>query len=315
MKKSGLISAGNVLVRNLSRGVLWIGLALCAYAIWEMLPQVAQARARIQSWQVVIIPICLMIIWALTVAAWRLIVLAFTSTAIPWSSAFRQSGLLLVGKYIPGGVFGFMARAHDGDAAVSARRHLAAGAYEQTTALLITTATGAVLYLGARLREPWWLIAIFLVPYGVAAVLPTLGSALSRVRGLQPVVIEVGKLASSRTLLCALFLQQLAVMSWMGIVVIVATGLYGLEWLPAIGVAGAFSLGISAGLLVLIAPGGIGIRESAFAGLAVAFLPWQAALVCAAMLRMIAMVLDVCAGGIAAFIGAARDTHKTARGR
>jgi hypothetical protein len=313
MKMSESTPARNVLVRRLSGGVLWLGLALCAYATWRMFPQIEQAKGRLGIWHAATLFTCLLAAWFLTVSAWRLIVLAFTSISIPWSNAFRQSGLLLVGKYIPGGVFGFMARMSEGDATVSTKRHFVAGLYEQATSLLITTATGAVFYLSARMQEPWLLAATLIIPFAVAAAAPALGFVLSRLRkNIGPEIGEVEIRAPSRVLLPALFLQHLVVMSWMGIVVIMATGLYGLGLLPAIGVAGAFSLGISAGLLVIIVPGGMGIREGAFAGLAVAFLPWQAALACAAMLRMLAMLLDVGAGCVAVVIGACRYSNNRA---
>ena len=64
----------------------------------------------------------------------------------------------------------------------------------------------------------------------------------------------------------------------------------------ALGLGGAFGLAITAGALAFFAPGGIGVREMSMAGLATLWLPMPQALALAALLRLLAVVLDIAAG-------------------
>src|SRR5690606_19297748 len=120
------------------------------------------SRQDLLEWALWALPL-LLVVWGVTILSWRQMVFAYTGTTIGWERAAHNLGLLLIGKYIPGGVVGFVARAYDVDSddgrPVAPRvAHVAAGLGEQVGGLLSTTLFGAVLYVAA-LAEWWWLVA------------------------------------------------------------------------------------------------------------------------------------------------------------
>jgi uncharacterized membrane protein YbhN (UPF0104 family) len=85
--------------------------------------------------------------------------------------------------------------------------------------------------------------------------------------------------------------------------------------LAAIGIAGAFSLAVTLGMLAIFAPGGIGIREVVFVLLCGPWLDGNAALLLAAAMRILAVIFDLFAGAVAVLLGLARGEPLPPRSR
>ena len=288
---------GHLMLQVFQRAALWIGLALCLFAAWKLLADVqgldVPGPASIGA-----LLALLLLAWACVVAGWRLLVQAFLGEPLPWITALRQSGLLLIGKYIPGGIFGLLARATDPTGGHSHARLLGVGIYEQVGTITLVGTNGLVLVASAMVNLRL-LVLLPLVPLApVAAILvlhrllrrmtlPRMLQAVEQVQELQP---SAGRLARS------MYVTHVSALAWSAIVAWLAVDLFSQPPIDALGLGGAFGLAITAGALAFFAPGGIGVREMSMAGLATLWLPMQQALALAALLRLLAVILDIAAG-------------------
>lgn len=285
--------------------VLWLGLLMCVYALWRsrMLMTDAVGRAGIMGWACVA---CLLVGgWGFAVVAWRWYLLAYTGQVPSWRAAMRQMGLLLIGKYIPGGVFGFLARLYD-QAGVSRQRLFWAGLAEQSVGVVMPITLGGVLYLAAVWHIAWLCLALSLPLLAVAGI-----RLLHRLAEWLPWTRRhvVAELPAWRMLLLAATGQLAQLLFWVALAAMLAHALFGLEIQAALGVAGAFLLAVAAGMLVVFVPGGIGVREVALVGLASYWVEMPQATFLTALLRILSSALDLAAGGVAAVISADGETE------
>jgi uncharacterized membrane protein YbhN (UPF0104 family) len=242
-----------------------------------------------------------LVVWVTSVAAWRNYLYSFTGAMPAWREAFRQIGLLLVGKYIPGGIFGFVARIYD-EASAQRGPLLAAGVVEQLVGAAMATMLGALCYLAGWYRQPAWLLLIVLLP-PLAVVGTQLFAMVLRHSSRLHRRIPVFPPWSRPQLLVAALLSLLQQISWALAVGLLAMHLFGLDLLSAIGVAGAFGLAVGAGVLVVVSPGGIGVREGAMTALAATWMGFDSALLLAALLRVVGVGLDLLAGSLVLVVG------------
>lgn len=282
--------------------LLWLGLVLCILVLYRLGPEVASMRARL-GWQIwTACSLCLFVAWACAALAWRETVAAIAGLRLSRSTAARQLGLLLVGKYVPGGVFGFLARLYDGDGIGSRAPLAAAGLFEQMLGLSVLTGTGAVLYVAGTTRLAWPLLGLLPIAW-LAVPACRIGLRGLRLLPITRLRVALGALYDSSTrqqgILRAAVLTQASVLGWMAVVMLLAMFGFGLDLLSAVGVAGAFAAAMVAGILALFAPGGIGVREASLVALAAQWLGVDAALILAASLRLLSVAFDLCAGSFA----------------
>jgi hypothetical protein len=285
----------------LKRGVLWLGLLLCLYAIWHLRALAVDAIERVGAMTWAFVGILLVAGWLFAVIAWRRFLWAYTEDDPGWFMAMRQVGLLLVGKYVPGGVVGFLARMYD-EPGVPRLRLFWAGLAEQAVAMAMSVALGGVLYLTASRRNMGWMCLIVLLPMlGFAGMwlLHRLATRLPRVRKY----VAASELPDGWRLLSAIAAQLVQLLAWAALVAILARELFGLDLHAALGVAGAFWWGVALGMLAVFVPGGIGVREAALVGLASIWLDTAQAILLSALLRLLSTILDAGAGGMAAVLG------------
>ena len=288
---------------HVRRFVLVAGLVFCGLALWKLGPAVGDVARRIGPSLGVAVLFALAVAWFLAIAAWRVFVRAFAGKCLPWPQAIRQSGLLLVGKYVPGGVFGFLARHQDATTEVVPRQAMVAGLYEQVLTVLTPSAAGGVVYLAARSSQPALLLLLLLLPMALVVSLRMGGGLILRlpigfVRGM---ALGSGwATARFRLLLTGEVWMLAATLVWLGVVAAVAYFGFQLGAYAAMGVAGAFGVAVGAGMLVVIAPGGIGAREAALVVLASAWITGPSAVLLALVLRLLSMLLDLAAGLVAA---------------
>lgn len=280
---------------------LWLGLLLCVYALWRARGVAGDAIGRIGVVAWVAVALLLAVGWWLAVMAWRRYVMAYAGHALSWRVAMRQLGLLLVGKYVPGGVFGFLARLYD-DPDLPRERLFWAGLAEQVTGVAMPIAFGGVLYLAARQESPIWL--------GLAVPLPALAVAglwlLHRFSAALPWLrnhVEGSEAPAWRQLCVAAALQFIQQAVWATLIAVLVHVLFGTDGYAAVGIAGGFCLAVAAGMLAVFAPGGIGVREAALIGLASPWLGTAQAIFLSALLRILSSVMDVGAGVMAALSG------------
>lgn len=285
----------------LKRSALWLGLLLCLYAIWHLRTLAVDAIDRVSVTDWAFFGMLLAAGWLSAVMSWRRYLQAYTRQDPGWLMAMRQVGLLLVGKYVPGGVVGFVARMYD-EPDVPRLRLFWAGLAEQAVAIAMSLALGGVLYLTASRHNLWWTCLIILLPLlGVAGVW-----LLHRLAARLPWVLRhvaVSELPDGWKLLSAIVVQIVQQLVWVVLVAVLVRELFGLDVYAALGVAGAFWWGVALGMLAVFVPGGIGVREVALVGLASIWLDTTQAILLSALLRLLSTILDAGAGGVAAALG------------
>lgn len=281
------------------RALLWVGLALCGLALWRTRTLSGEAVAQMPASGWVLISVLLAGIWLLATASWRTYLRAYALQDTSWTTAARQLGLLLIGKYLPGGIFGFLMRIYD-QPQEQRRKLFHASLVDQCSGLALPILLGLLLTFMA-LHEAW--PAALLLP-----LLPTV--AVAAIMTMHAMARHVPKISAHfenappprRELLLATSLQLLQVISWAALAAFLTTQLYGLNTQSALGVSGAYLLAVSGGMLVIILPSGIGAREAILVALGSHWIETNQAIHLAALLRILSSAVDVVAGAAAAAI-------------
>ena len=284
----------------LKRGALWLGLALCTYALWQSQQIAGDAIGLIHVTDWALVAGSLSAAWLLAVMTWRQYLIAYTDRDPGIRTAARQLGLLLVGKYVPGGAFGFLARLYDQPTTMRDRLFWA-GLAEQAIGTAIPVAFGALLIASAFSHTMLWLSFVLVLPpcaavgvsllHRLSCKLPWLGRRSAHVQ--EP---------DWQRVVGASALQLGAQAAWVVLIFVLVRALFALDIYAALGIAGAFWLAVAGGMLALIVPGGIGVREAVLIGLSAPWLGITQALFLASLLRILSMALDIGAGTIAALL-------------
>lgn len=233
--------------------------------------------------------------------AWRSI-LAGLGSPLPLRASVRIYFVSMLGKYIPGSVWAFVAqmemakehhvpRERGGSAALLAMvTTLADGLAVAAITLPLTSQDASARY--------WWLLV--LAPIFIAALHPrVVTSALNLALRLarRPPLTRVASLATMvraltwTTLAWALFGAH----AWLLVRAAGGSGFF-LS-------TGAYALAFTAGLLVVIAPGGVGVREAALTVALGPVLPAGAPLIVALASRVVMTVADLLWAGGAVLLG------------
>lgn len=286
------------------QAILWLGLLLCTYALWRVRDLATDATSRIDQFGWAAVCILLLSIWLLSVAAWQCYRRAYTGYRSGWRVGVRQVGLLLVGKYVPGGIFGFLARLYD-EPGVSRQQLLWAGIAEQATGIAISAVLGGGLLLVAKSQNYawlWFLLALPLLATCGLWILHQCGPHLPENPWFRLTIVS----PDWKRMLTAVSLHLSQMVVWAALIIFLVSELYGLQGYSALGVAGTFLLAVVAGMLVVFAPGGIGVREAVLVGLTSHWLDMAQAIYLAALLRLLASALDVFSGALALAVGSAK---------
>lgn len=283
--------------------VLWCGLTICVAAIARGQSGTA-AVAGLLDWPTVAgIAGALIGVFGTAAAAWRLLMSERNAQPLPLRIAIEHVGMLQIGKYIPGKIFGIVARASEPVPGFPAQAMISATLHEQVLSFGCALMIGTSLLM-ANAVPPWVAATLLLivVPVLAATVYPSISRVTTGLIMRMPlkVVGDIGGLtspsrgttaavAASFTLqwlavggLIALMLesQRIDVSSWMALTC-------------------AYALATVGGMLTLVVPSGIGVREGLFVGLAVPVIGEPAAITLAAMLRLVLSSMDLAGGALA----------------
>ena len=230
---------------------------------------------------------------------------------VPWGQQVQYWNLTLPSKYLPGKVWQGLSRLalyrdHRSGAASVMAIALEAMAQISCASML----GGIALLAAAGDRQRWLPFAAILFGVSTTAMLCT--------RPLGAVVDTITRRlgfprppAVSRRVLAAVLIWQAVgylLMIAAYVLVVAAIGFDGLAILPSL--AGALLLSGVAGLLAIVVPAGVGVRDAAFAWIIVGVVPAQTAV----MLSLLSRVWLI-AGDIFAFVVAAALRAVTARHR
>lgn len=274
--------------------LLAVALACCGLGLASDWPQVHAALARLHWYSVTGAFVAAAAGTGCITLAWRAI-LADLGSQLPVPAAVRVVSIAQVAKYLPGAVWAFAAQVELGrDYRVPRRQNAAAVvislAVALGTGLAIGTATVPLASASAA-RHYWWIMALAPV-MAVLLLPPVLRRLLDRAFALarrQPLERPM----STRGLLIAVGWTTAGWLLWglqAWLLVNDLTG-RGASVLPL--ACGAYALAWSAGILLVVFPGGIGPRELALVVTLAPVMPRGSALLVALVSRVVMTVSDV----------------------
>lgn len=305
------------MVRNpwLRVGLLAAVLAFAGYGLYVEWPAVAAALGRLNYYNVILSLAAAMGGATCMMLAWRAI-LADLGSPLPIRQAAKINFLSQLGKYVPGAVWAFAAQVElSHDVGVPRRRSVAAVA---VSLALVAAAGLAVAAASLPFASPgmiphyWWLLTalplifIFLCP-------PVFGRLIDRA------LILAKRPPLERRLTWRGFTRALA---W----TVLGFLLLGIQvWSLTSGITGrgnslllpigAYALAYSAGLLLVIFPGGIGPRDFFLIAALTPVIPHGPAVAVALMTRVVATTSDIGCAGLALAVGVRKQRRPGAHRR
>lgn len=208
---------------------------------------------------------------------------------LSWRPGLAMFFVGQLGKYIPGSVWSIGAQAQmAGRHHVPARTTVAGGLVFLGYHLVTGVAVGALALLFGGLEAPWpdWLSMLALV-----------GSALA----LTPAVVRsAGRRVAGADLLIGwadtLLVLALMTATWTAYAVALVLLSPGLPWADVVAYGGAFAAAYAVGVVVVVAPAGVGAREAVF----VLLLAPLTTVAAATALALLARVVHTTADGLMA---------------
>ncbi|WP_312226383.1 lysylphosphatidylglycerol synthase domain-containing protein [Stutzerimonas nitrititolerans] len=285
---------GANLLKQLKRCLLWLGLAFCILTLWRSQGLSTKSHEPFGLLQFVYIAILLLLIWLLAVSSWRAYLQAYALAETSWRTAIRQLGLLLMGKYIPGGIFGFVMRIYD-QPKTQRQKLLLASIADQCTGLGTTILFGGALFLTATSRNWLWATLALSLP-ALSSIGVNLLQYCVRLTPWASRLTPISEKPRNGHLRLAATFQLGQATAWAGLTTLLAIHLYNLDIYTAVGVAGAYLLAVGTGMLIIFLPGGIGAREASLAALAATWIDLPQALYLGALMRILTSLVDVLAG-------------------
>jgi glycosyltransferase 2 family protein len=251
--------------------------------------------------------------WLVACIFWRSALHASAGKRFGLREAFHQLAIVSVGKYIPGKVWGFLARAKAlSEKDVSVSGALRVTALEQACMLLsglIVAAVGAAISLAeisGGLAVTLGAVLLGASPWLVNPLLRVIDFLIVRLRPLNA-ASEIQAPRDSTRSSDVICLVALHILMWLLLAVVmccigIALGLMPFSWQVFAAVALASTAGIILGFAALFAPGGIGVREAVASGLLVSIMPLEHAIAVNLVFRVWTTLVD---GLLLAYLGLA----------
>lgn len=208
------------------------------------------------------------------------------------TEAILDTGLIAIGKYIPGKIWGILARGGVKDGRiVASRSSVSVSALEQIFVLLLGMLLTILLILfqSSATMAAWIILSVITA---IALAIPIIRWAtrkLSISADIPPISIQKGIAMSTGYL----FLWALTSAP---IMILISSEL-ALDLEQVISIISAFTGAMLAGWIAVFSPGGVGIREAVFAAVAPTGLNWQQALYWISLHRALYTLFDLFFGG------------------
>lgn len=283
--------------------LLAAALAFCALGLASDWPHVTAAFARLHWYSVAAAFVAAMAGAGCMMLSWRAVLIDLGSR-LPIPAAIRVSFLAQVVKYLPGAVWAVAAQIDlSRDHQVPARRSVAA----VVISLAVTLETGLLigtialpLAAASAARQYWWLLALTpLIALGLLP--PVLGRMLDR--GLTLIKQQpLEQRPSLAGLLAAVGWSALGWVLWGAQAWLLIDDLAGGSKSLLLGL-GSYALAWSAGIILVVFPGGIGPRELAFIAALSPVMSRTGALVVALTSRVVMTATDLTWAGVGGMIG------------
>ncbi|MDA2812442.1 lysylphosphatidylglycerol synthase domain-containing protein [Nocardiopsis sp. RSe5-2] len=289
--------------RRVRLAVLAAVLVFAAVALADRWDEARGALAALPPWALPASLVCALAALGGQMMAWRAL-LAGLGSPLPAATAARAMFVGQLGKYLPGSVWAFaaqveLARDHD------VPRHRGAAATVQAVAVTLAAnlavAAATLPFASEEATRRWWWV-LLLAPLLLAALHPrlveaVLGTAMRLSK--RPVEVRVDGRATAAALGWTLA-------AWIPLSLHIGTlvaGADGAGWRALPIAAGAYALAWTLGVLFVIAPAGVGVRELVLVVALSPVLTPGAALVVAALSRLVMTAADLLAAGLAGWAG------------
>jgi uncharacterized membrane protein YbhN (UPF0104 family) len=234
--------------------------------------------------------------------AWRMIANGFTGSHLSLPEATSHQGMILVSKYVPGKFWGLIGRwAAMIEKGASTKAIAEATLLEQT----IVLATGCVMgagalfyYLPARfiVLVAFILVCLFVFRKPLVAFLIWMCSKMGfqgSLRGLRVRLRERGLSDTMRATAAVAIQWGLACTAYLFVLRAVNVSLSAMD---ALLVASTLPAAVVAGFLVVIAPGGVGVREGVLAVMLAPILGFELAVLSSLIYRFLTVARDILFG-------------------
>ena len=241
---------------------------------------------RFGTWQTFNTLIFFSLIWLCALFSWQHVVIAISGAHLSIRNAARHLAKLLIGKYLPGGVWGFLSRHADASFSGSMRQKLMSGFVEQSLGLFCVACVGCLIYLSAAGRNVFLLIPIFALPWAYLLILHFMVTVLHWFQ--RKFSISYARPA----LLMAVFFSSMQQIITAALLIYLTMSMLDLAAQQAMLVAGAYLLAVVVGMLAIFAPSGIFVREAVFIGLLYGTIDRSDALALAVSFRILFLFAD-----------------------
>ncbi len=246
-----------------------------------------------------------LVFWVVTAFVWSVVLKETTGKEIPIWDSFAQIVLVLIGKYLPGKIWGVAARSQQLTRfGLPHRRGLVAAYLEQAISIHAGMAMGLFAWLEAIGYPGRWLVYLLIFLSLVVASCyhaPLLSMGFRWLSGKYPSVAEAIELADlpARSYL-KLFLLYLVEWLFIGVILICLYAAVFGNAAPSFRLImlmlGSNAIGMIVGFIAFFSPGGIGVREGMMVGLLVTELPLAEATFLVICYRLWLIVADAIAG-------------------
>lgn len=289
-------------------GFLVVALIAAVWAVAGNWSEVSGALKALPAWMIGAQIVLAFVYVYLTMASWR-VILNDVGAPVTKKVARRIFFSSQVAKYLPGGVWNFVAAAEVGrDYEISRRRSICA----LMVSIVISIVTGMLLAVLAVLLGPteglqgysWLIVAI---PVGIVVLCPPVLNRLVnlglRILKRDPLDDEMswgGTFLSALWSLCGWLVVGFQL--WLMLTNLGMSGDFSTFWLAT----GGYALGWTAGFLVFFVPAGAGVREVTLAAVLSTAVSPGAVVVVVLLARVFTTIADI-GLGVGASFGMRRD--------
>ena len=242
------------------------------------------------------------VFWITTCFAWLRSLVIFTGYRFSFISGFIQSNIIIIGKYLPGKIWGLVSRGIDLKQNGINRKETILVSYVDQLLLLHA---GVIVGLVSIALAESFMLALIVLFVGIMSVLiiPKSHDLLARVMMKFITDLDMTKLKTILTVEKYSILITYYIVIWLAAGLIFASiyfVFFDFDSRLLLPLIAANAIGILAGFIAVFAPGGLGVREATSAGILIDYIPLEEAVFLVLIYRLWTVLTDI-TGGISAF--------------
>jgi len=272
---------------------------------------VLKLPGKFNGWFLAIAALLQILFWLFSSFVWQRVVSMNSGVKMPFIECFSQNALLLVGKYIPGKVWGIIIRGHRlKKFNVDIHSSVQATYVEQLNSIHVGIVFGSICWLIAISQDWIWLLVIggcvsfFVVPILHEQVFRFVIICIPSSWKIKMQKYADTNISTSDYLLIAcLYLAEWLLLGLVAVSVFAAM----MGSLPTVKISlmliGSNAVGMIAGFVALFAPAGIGVRELVNAGMLLNVLQLSEITALLILLRCWHVIADIIVGALAMIFG------------